>query len=193
MASPLTSDQAHALLDILSHHEAYAELQELRYPEALANSGPPFKITGKENKTPLLHGLFASIIVTLPGLKDVSSDFWQEKCQGLVDDLAKAQLSEAYEKGSIGIRKTLATATAALIEAPARGYYGGLPRIAPSRTDGKYDLSKHQDVADGWNDFAQELIYGDGIDKMFAKAKETDKLEGHPEVVQAAHEYILIQ
>ncbi|KAK6495847.1 hypothetical protein TWF481_002892 [Arthrobotrys musiformis] len=74
----------------------------------------------KENKTvsksPLLQLLFSTFVVPIPGLKDISQDFWTKRVQPLIDDLAKANLSESYDKGSMGIRKTLATAISALIE-----------------------------------------------------------------------------
>ncbi|KAJ5034975.1 uncharacterized protein L3040_008242 [Drepanopeziza brunnea f. sp. 'multigermtubi'] len=189
----LSPTQARALLDILSHHEAYAELRDLRQPGFLARSGPPFKTDGSQpNEMPLMHALFSSFIVPLPGLKDVSLDFYQAKCQELVDELAQADLSESYCAGYIGIRKTLATATAALVGAPARGYYGGFPQRALSRTDPVYDTSKPEDVVAAFQDLLQRLVYDTLLDETFAKTAATDKLEDHSSLVQAAHEYILV-
>lgn len=188
----LSSDRAHALFVILSHHEAYQELRDLRVPGCLAHSGPPFRTQGQENLMPLLHALFARFIVPLPGLSDISTDFYQVRCQGIVEDLAKADLSESYDVGYIGIRKSLATAAAALIEAPARGYYGGLPQRELNRSDEAYDPTKPEDVEDAFADFLQKLVYGNLIDEVFQKAAETDKMEEHSPLLQAAHEYMLV-
>ncbi|KAL2062310.1 hypothetical protein VTL71DRAFT_6576 [Oculimacula yallundae] len=188
----MSPEQAQALFDILSHHEAYQELRDLRLPGALSRSGSPFKTDGEPNDMPLLHGLFTSFFVPLPGLRDVSTEFYQAKCQEIMEAFAKADLSESYEAGYIGIRKTLATATAALIEAPARGYYGGFPKKDLSRTDPLYDTSKPEDVVAAFQDFLQKLVYGTLLDEMFVKAAETDNLEKHDLLVQAAHEYILV-
>lgn len=188
----LTSSQVRALFDILSHHEAYQELRDLRHPGALSHSGPPFKTTSSVNELPLLHSLLTGFLTPLPGLRDVSPDFYQAKCQEIIEEFAKADLSESYEAGYIGIRKTLATATAALVEAPARGYYGGFPKRELSRTDKKYDTTKPEDVVAAFQDFLQELVYGELLDEMFTRAAETDKLEEHDLLVQAAHEYILV-
>jgi hypothetical protein len=193
MASVILSPRrAHALLDILSHHEAYQELRDLRIPGALTRSGPPFKTNGEENQMPLFHSLFSEFVVTLPGLRDVSTDFYQAKCQEIIEEFAKADLSESYEAGYIGIRKTLATAAAALAESPARGYYGGFPKKNLSRNDKCYDTSKPEDVIEGFNDFLQGLVYDDLLDELFAKTAETDKLEEQSPLLQAAHEYILV-
>lgn len=183
----LSPEQARSLFDLLSHHEVYKELQDFRYPDLLSRCGHPFQSSTDDTENhpcPLLYALFTKFVLTLPGIRDVSLDFWQTRCQGLVDDLAKANLSESYEKGNIGIRKTLATAAAALVEAPSRGCFGGL-----SRSVGKDEDS---DIIVAWNEFLQELVYGDLIDEMFSQAAKTDKIEDHSMLVQRAHEYILI-
>ncbi|KAK2624075.1 hypothetical protein QTJ16_006709 [Diplocarpon rosae] len=188
----LSPTRAKALLDILTHHEAYQELRDLRNPGALASSGPPFKTDGEINEMPLMHALFSGFVVPLPGLRDVSTDFYQAKCQEIIDEFARADLSESFEAGYIGIRKTLATAAAALVEAPARGYFGGFPRQELSRTDPVYDTSKPEDVVAAFQDFLQRLVYDTLLDEIFVRSGETDKLEEHDLLVQAAHEYILV-
>jgi hypothetical protein len=188
----LTPERAHALFDILSHHEAYQELRDLRIPGAIAHSGAPFKTSGEVNQWPLLFSLFSKFVVPLPGLRDVSTDFYQAKCQEIVEEFARADLSESYEAGYIGIRKTLATAAAALAEGPSRGYFGGFPKKELNRDDGKYDTTKPEDIVTAFDDFLQRLVYDDLIDEIFAKAAETEKLEEHDPLVQAAHEYILV-
>lgn len=192
MSAEPAARQLNALFNILSHHEAYQELQDLRIPGALAQSGPPFKTTGEKNESPLFQHLLLKCIVPLPGLRDVDSAFWQDKCQQLIEDFAKKDLSESYEAGYIGIRKTLATAAAATVEGPARGIYGGFPAKELERADGKYDTSNADDVVLAWKDFLQGIVYGELIDELFAKCAETDNIEDHSSMVQAAHEYMLV-
>lgn len=188
----LSPDQAYALLDILSHHEAYQELRDLRIPGAVAHSGPPFRTTGDKNELPLLHAMLSKLILPLPGLRDVSTDFYQAKCQEILEDFATADLSESYEAGYIGVRKTLATAAAAIIEAPARGLYGGYSKGSLSRENGIYDVENRGDVEAAFNDFLQGIVYGDLIDEMFSRAAETENLKEHDPMVQGAHEFMLV-
>lgn len=193
----LSSSQATALLDILSHHETYKELQDLRFPQALSHAGAPWKLhdgVGPSgiNQLPLLQSLFKRGITTLPGLRDVSNDFWQARCQVLIDELARADLSESYEVGYIGIRKTLATAAAAMLEAPGRGLLAGFSKQELKHPDGKYDKSKPEHLLAAWEDFQQKLVYGNGIEEIFAQASNSDKLEDHSCLIQAAHEASLV-
>lgn len=132
-------------------------------------------------------------MVPLPGLRDVSSEFYQDKCQVIVEEFAKADLSESYDVGYIGIRKTLATAFAALIEAPARGYYGGFAKEDSRRkADEQYDLKDPKDLSAAFHEFLQGFVYGDLVDEIIAQTAKSDKLEDQSMMVQAAHEYILI-
>ena len=114
-----------------------------------------------------------------------------QNIQGLVTALDDATLSESYDKGSIGIRKTLSTAIASMLEYVARGVIGGYPRHVRSK-DRNYDTTNPEDVIEAWDEFLQQIIYGDQLDKMFAKASETDQLSDHEPLVQAAHEYVLV-
>lgn len=194
MSSNLSQDQAHALFDILTHTETYAEIQSFRFPNAIHEYGHPFeKKDGRPRNSPILQTLLQNFALPLPGLRSVSKDFWQKRCQGLVEEFGAAELSESYDKGTLGSRKTLATACSALIENPARGYLGGFPQGEKIDKDKQYDLKKAEDVQKGWEDFTQGLVYGDMIDELFSRAALTDQLEHHSSLVQAAHEYILVK
>lgn len=194
MSDPsLSPAQAHALLDILTHYETYSEIESFKWPDAINKYGHPFnKADGVAATSPILQTLLNKFALKLPGLKDVSPTFWKERCQKLVEELGAAGLSESYDRGAIGSRKTLATAISAILENLARGAYGGYPKrhVDPKR---KYDSSDAEDVVQAWNDFLQGAVYGDMIDRCFEKMKKTDKLEDHPPLVQAAHEYILVK
>lgn len=184
----ISPSQAHALFDILTHHETYAEIQALKDSKTVSD----FQVPGEPKRpgssaSPLLQTLLHKFVYVLPGLGDVAPDFWTN-VKDLVVTLAQGNLSESYDKGSIGIRKTLSTATASIVEYVSRGCLGGYPRRA-EQTERKYDTSNPDDVVAAWDEFLQQIIYGDMLDRLFAKAAETDKLSDHEPLVQAAHEY----
>ncbi|KAI4090291.1 MAG: hypothetical protein LQ344_004839 [Seirophora lacunosa] len=189
---PLTSDQSHALFDILTGHEVLTELESLKHSETIATFGPPFQPTLSHHpSSPLLRILLQSFILVLPGLRDVTAHFWSENIRTLATALDSSNLSESYDKGSVGIRRTLSTATASIVESVARGRLGGYPKKQP-RKDATYDKTNPDDVVRAWDDFLYRIIYRDLLDSMFVKAAETDKLSDHESVVQAAHEYAVI-
>ncbi|KAF3920557.1 hypothetical protein ABW20_dc0110133 [Dactylellina cionopaga] len=193
-ATVLTPGQAHALLDILTHRETYtAEIELFKTPGIIKAYGPPFEPDSTVSKSPILQTLFSTFIVPVPGLRDVEEDFWTKRALPLIDDLAKANLSESYDKGSMGIRKTLATAISALIEYPARGVLGGMPgKDTEYDPDRSYDVKHQQDLSDAWKEFMRQAVYGDLLDELFDKAAESDKLEGHSQMVIAAHQNIVV-
>ena len=187
----LSPKQANALFDVLTHHETYAEIQALKDPKTVSD----FEVPGETRKPdssalPLLQILLQKFIYVLPGLREVAPDFWTN-VKALVAALAQGNLSESYDKGSIGIRKTLSTATASIVEYVSRGCLGGYPRHVEQKKR-KYDTSDPDDVVAAWDEFLQQIIYGDMLDRLFAKAAETDKLSDHESLVQAAHEYAFV-
>ena len=190
----LSSSQAQALFDILTHHEAYAEIQALKKPQAIASFGAPLQPErpSASSSSPLIQTLLDKFIYNLPGIRDVSQDFWTRNISGLVSALADANLSESYDKGSIGIRKTLSTAIASVVEYVSRGTLGGFPKTPLQNADRRYDASNPDDVTTAWDDFLQQIIYGDMLDRMFAKAAQTDQLSDHESIVQAVHEYVFV-
>ncbi|KAL8790932.1 MAG: hypothetical protein Q9213_000357 [Squamulea squamosa] len=193
MADPsfLSSEQAHALFDTLTSHITLTEIENLKYSKTIATFGPPLQSSNvKEASTPLLRILLQSFIIDLPGFRNVTPHFWTDTIYHLATALDEANLSESYDKGSVGIRRTLSTASASIVESVARGRLGGYPKQA-LETNTDYDRSDPDHLAKGWDDFLQRIIYGDLLDKMFIKAAETDKLSDHEPVVQAAHQYAL--
>ncbi|KAL1297096.1 hypothetical protein AAFC00_004679 [Neodothiora populina] len=189
--SGLDAEQTAALVDVLSHVALYDEVCAFKTPAAIQGYGRPFQ-DRKGSSAPLLQILLSSFVLKLPGLRDIAPDFWKTRVEKLLEDLAAAELSESYDKGVLGIRKTLATAASALLEYPARGCIGGFPKDESAFKDRTYDPSKPDDVLDAWQDFRQQLVYGDLFDKLFVKAAETDNLKKHDTLVQAAHEYVVV-
>jgi len=191
----LTPAQTHALFDILIHHQLYSEIEAFKLPSSINQYGYPFrKAEGSQSTSPLLQNMLNKFLLPNPALKNLGQDFWQDKVGVLVAKLAEAQLSESYDKGAIGSRKALATAASSLGEYVARGMLGGYPvsKGTTAKQDDGYDTSKPEDVQRGFDDLMHGLIYGDTLDRMFERVKETDKLAEHAGVVQAGHEYMLL-
>ncbi|KAL9037804.1 MAG: hypothetical protein Q9214_005540 [Letrouitia sp. 1 TL-2023] len=189
VSEALSPSQAQALFDILTHHEAYAEIEGLKKSHNVANFGAPISSdTSSTLSSPLIQILLNGFVFVLPGLRDVSVEFWSRNLRAIITALDDSNLSESYDKGAIGIRRTLSSATAASIEYAARGCLGGYARRLVDRNR-NYDTSRPEDVAAAWDDFLQEAIYSDLLDELFKKTAETDKLSDHEPLVQAAHKY----
>ncbi|KAK3292384.1 PX-associated-domain-containing protein [Chaetomium fimeti] len=198
----LTSSQLHALFDILTHHETYAEVESFKDPRAISEYGYPFARRSSESNdapsyaghsaAPLLAGFLQSIVLPFPGVRDLPPEFWHVRFQGILEKLSEAELSESYDKGVLGTRKTLATASSAIHETVSRGILGGVENGANRSLYGEYDRSEARDLARAWEDGVQELVYGNLIDELFSCAAEKDSLEEHSPAVQAAADYIIL-
>ena len=188
----LTPAQSAALFDVLTHCETYREIEDFKQPGAIHNYGPPFQEDKSKSSSPVLQTLISKFILPLPGLRDVSADFWKVRISDIIDELSQAELSESFDKGILGIRKTLATAISALIEYPARATLGGLPE-AEKKDRRKYDVKNPDDVLQAWQDCLQAIVYGDLIDELFSKAAETDDLSKHDTLVQGMHEFVVVK
>lgn len=199
----LTPSQLHALFDILTHHETYAEVESFKNPRAISEYGYPFARRSSEagsapsyavnSAAPLLADFLRSVVLPFPGVRDLPAEFWHVRFQGILEKLAEAELSESYDKGVLGTRKTLATASSAIHEAVSRGILGGVENGANRNLHGEYDRSEAQDLARAWEDGVHELVYGDLIDELFNCAAEKNSLEEHSPAVQAAADYIILQ
>jgi len=190
----LTPAQSAALFDVLTHFETYREVEDFKQPGAIHKYGPPFQDDKAKSNSPVLQTLISKFILPLPGLRDVSADFWKVRVADIIDELSQADLSESFDKGILGIRKTLATAISALIEYPARGCLAGLPEVKDEKPElRKYDVKSPDDVLQAWQDCLQALVYGDLIDELFSKAAETDDLSKHDTLVQGMHEFVVVK
>ena len=192
MTDTLSQAQAAALLDILTHHELYAEAREFRFPGILEQHGPPFvEVAGRPSATPALQVLTSRFACTLPGLGDVPESFWTVQVRGLLEALAEANLSESYDKGVIGSRRTLATAICAILEYPVRFAYAGAAKEEKTREN--YDMTNADEIYEGYSNCLNEIVYGDMIEDLFQTARKTDNPAEFRPSVQAAHEYLLIK
>lgn len=257
----LTAEQIHALLDILTHHETYAETEGFKTADAVANYGFPFARTtqipasvgnsrsatptpflngkDKENRaksdridsddeakqpaiqstSPVLQTLLTGILLSFPGMENLPPSFWSVYMQGLLARFGEADLSESYDKGVMGTRKLLATGASSIVEMVARGVLGGVERRSRKKVEegsdelpatsteregkqetsekklkeGEYDHSKAGDLERAWDDFVEELVYGDLVDEMFEHLAKTSDLDAHSSLVKAAADYAIIQ
>lgn len=188
----LSPAQSAALLDLLSHHNVYSEIRDFRIPGSLRDYGPPFTFEeDKPSRSPALQGLVSKFLLHLPGLRDVPEEFWKVQLHDIIEGLEHANLSESYDKGVVGTRKTVATAISALIEYPVRGTSGGFSKVQDP--DHNYDLSKAEDLSRAFRNLMDASIYGTALDDLIKKTAETDKLDEHEPLIQAAHEFLLVK
>ena len=187
----LTPSESHVLFDILTHRETYNEIEDFKQPGAINNYGPPFQDDVGKSQAPILQTLLSKFALKLPGLRDVSPEFWKTQVSDIIQELSQAELSESYDKGVLGIRKTLATAISALIEYPARGCLEGIEKDLPAKRT--YDTKNADDVLQSWYDAVQCLVYGDLVDELFTKAAETDDLSKQSSLVQGMHEFVVVK
>lgn len=153
--------------------------------------------------SPVLQTLFTRFVLPLPWLRDLPRDFWSVRIQGLLARLAEADLSESYDKGALGLRKTLATGVSAVVEMVGRGVLGGVKKRPDSETkkdesnkkkkEEEYDLEKAEDLERAWDDFIQQLVHGDLVAEMFEYMPKTDDLEAFSPTMRATAEYTILQ
>jgi hypothetical protein len=192
MTQVLSNAQIAALFDILTHYDTYAEIREFRNPGSLDHYGPPFTHEdGRPSTSPALQSLVSKFLLDLPGLNNLPEKWWKVQCHEIIESLEKANLSESYDKGVIGSRKTIATAVSALIEYPVRGAYGGFPEIKDRDTE--YDTTKAEHLSRAFRDFMNDAVYGNILDELVQRTAETESLEDHGPLTKAVHEFVLVK
>ncbi|OAQ96421.1 hypothetical protein LLEC1_03787 [Akanthomyces lecanii] len=155
----------------------------------------------KLSALPVMQLLTSTFVMRLPAIKTLPRDFWAVRVQGLLSRFAEADLSESYDKGTMGARKTLSTGSGSVIEMISRGFLGGVggkgdkdQRTKPTTEElkkKKYNRHDGQDLTRAWEDVLDALIYGDLVDKVFDYLAETDKLEEHSAAVDASSSYVV--
>ncbi|TLS31075.1 hypothetical protein PpBr36_03740 [Pyricularia pennisetigena] len=200
----LSAAELHALFDILTHYETYSEFVDLRYPDTPANIGYPFAKRIKDGSlvhatkpaAPIIQQLLATFVTEIFALRSLPNSFWSVQLQGIFENLAAANLSESYDKGTLGTRKTLCTVFSSILELVARGQLGGVQRNVEntrSLRSNVYNLDSAQSLIKAWDDVVQELVYGNLIDELFDHAaKVSGNLEEHSAAAEAAAHYIVM-
>ncbi|CAE6412799.1 unnamed protein product [Rhizoctonia solani] len=196
-ASPaLTPTQAHALFNFLTHTQTLAEMQALKVPGRVSNSGPPFSpklgpSVGETLPLPILNFLLRRLALTLPGFQDVPKDVWSQHAQQILEALAAQDLSDSFDKGSISKRKILGFAVVIVAEYAVRGALGGVPGRGSLRekTQDKWDPNNPSDVLHAWDEMIYGFAYGTQMDELVELTAQTDDLTKLPPMLQAAHQF----
>ena len=195
-AAPLSHTQLHALFDILTHHETYAEVQGFQDPGYITRYGFPFSsktdATPKLSESPLLQLLLTRVLLPVPGIRNLPPEMWSIKVQGIMTRFGEANLSDSYDKGAIGTRKTLATAASVIHETITRGLLGGVDRGSSRNLHQNYDTSSSKDQTQAWDDCVHELIHGNLVDELFDQVTQTEMFEEHSKGVKVAADYAII-
>ncbi|KAI2470362.1 PX-associated-domain-containing protein [Annulohypoxylon bovei var. microspora] len=199
-STALSPQQLGALLDILVHHETYSEVKTFKHPEAIERYGYPFDTSvQKENDgecgrslSPLLQLLFTRLVLPIPGVRDLPSKFWATKFRSIMKRFGEANLSDSYDKGTLGSRKRLASAASVIHESVTRGLLSGIPNNELPNLYGTYDLHTAEDLSRAWNDMVQHLVYGDLLGELFDHLTKTPNLEDHSPAVNAAIDFAII-
>lgn len=201
MSSPcLTVSQLRALFDILVHHQTYSEVEFFKEPEAIDRYGYPFTFNFKNkgdtgngaSSTPLLQLLLTRVILPVPGIRDLPPEFWNVKFRSIMLRLCEADLSESYDKATLGSRKRLATAASVIHEALTRGLLAGVSQGEGANLNDIPDSTTASGLTHAYNASIHHLIYGDLIDELFDRATTTRDLEDHSPTVKAAVDYGII-
>lgn len=168
------------------------------------SSGKDGPLLSDQSEMPILQLLMSTFVMQLPAISTLSGEFWEVRLRGLLSRFADARLSESYEKGTMGARKTLATGWSSVMEMLSRGMLGGVkPRQqheqVPEESQEKeakqrqYDVAKGQDLTRAWEDVLDGLVYGDLVDELFAHMARQPELEEYSSAVNASSHYIVIQ
>ncbi|OAA70125.1 hypothetical protein LEL_09941 [Akanthomyces lecanii RCEF 1005] len=167
------------------------------------SSGKDGPLPSDQSEMPILQLLMSTFVMQLPAISTLSGEFWEVRLRGLLSRFADARLSESYEKGTMGARKTLATGWSSVMEMLSRGMLGGVkPRQQHEHVpeenqekeakQRKYDVAKGQDLTRAWEDVLDGLVYGDLVDELFAHMARQPELEEYSSAVNASSHYIVI-
>ncbi|GFP58885.1 uncharacterized protein C663.15c [Trichoderma asperellum] len=158
----------------------------------------------EESTSPVLQMLLTRLVLPFPGVRDLPREFWDVRMQGLLARFAEADLSESFDKGAMGTRKTLATGASSVMEMVARGLLGGVDRGGgggggggseekkETRLKGEYDEDKAEELAMAFEDAWREWAYGELVEEMFDHVKVTEDVESHSPMMKAALDYAII-
>lgn len=181
--------------------EANADADADAAASSLSNLSLSEAVGGSFGETPILQSLLTRYVLPLPGVRDLGPDFWSRQIQGILARLGAAELSESYDKGALGTRKTLATGASALLEMLGRGSFGGITRRSDDTQDDNaedlreklYDEHRAEDLEQAWHDALQHLIYGSLVDDLFTHMSKTQDLESLSPMVKASADYSIVQ
>jgi hypothetical protein len=162
--------------------------------------------------SPLLQLMLTRLVLPLPGVRDLPPEFWNVRAQGLLARFAEAELSESFDKGALGTRKTLATGASSVLEMVGRGILGGVERAGgdgeeegeqkkkkkqtkkkKATEERDYDEAKAEDLLRAFGDLLEEWAYGDLMERVSQHVTETEDLESFSPAMKAALNYAIIK
>ncbi|KAH8901469.1 hypothetical protein GQ53DRAFT_611250, partial [Thozetella sp. PMI_491] len=183
--------QLQALLDVLTHYQSYAEFQHLRNPDAVKCFGPPF--TGSTGGGPTPYPVLQLLAEKFMQRELLSDSMWSNMAAAL-QRLSAANLSDSYDKGIMGLRKSGATAMSAMVESLARGVLAGKARADhPRQAGGRYNHSKADDLERAWDDAVDGMMHGNLLDEVFDSVIKSGNIDDLPPVARAALELVIVQ
>ncbi|OAR03084.1 hypothetical protein LLEC1_05605 [Akanthomyces lecanii] len=168
------------------------------------SNGEDGSLASDQSEMPILQLLMTTFVMQLPAISTLSGDFWALRLRGLLSRFADARLSESYDKGTMGARKTLATGWSSVVEMLSRGMLGGvkprkqLEQVSEEENakeglrEKQYDVAKGQDLTRAWEDVLDGLVYGELVDELFAHMARQPELEEYSSAVNASSHYIVI-
>lgn len=201
----LSPAQLRALFDILNHNETYREAESFKRSYAIREYGYPFAADipsqrksppdyHPKSTSPLFQLFLTKCVLTVPGMTELPPEFWPVNFQGIMTKLADANLSESYDKGTLGTRKTLATGASVIHEAITRGLLEGV-ETNNKKFDLKqasYDTTRASELDRAWNECVHELIHGNLADELFDKFTLSSDFEAHSPAVKVATDYAVL-
>ncbi|KAH7041370.1 uncharacterized protein B0I36DRAFT_22665 [Microdochium trichocladiopsis] len=199
----LSDRQLSALFNILVHHETYSEVEKFKDTIGIQGYGYPFvdQVSPGNDSThdaalshsPLLQLLLTSFVLSAPGFRDLPPEFWSVKFKGMMERFGKANLSESYDKGTLGTRKRLACAATVIHEGVTRGLLAGIPHGEKKPDLHKnYDLASATDITEAYEDALTALIHDDLVKELFDHLATTADFESHSPAVKGAMDYAII-
>jgi len=198
----LSNEQLSTLFNILVHYETYREVETFKDTIGIQGYGYPFtdKVATSNgshdaalSQTPLLQLLLTNFLLSAPGFRDLPPEFWSVKFKGMMERFGKANLSESYDKGTLGTRKRLACAATVLHEGVTRGLLAGLPQ-GGKKPDlhQEYDLGSSEGITDAYQDAFTALVHNDLSKELFDHLAKTADFESHSPAVKGAMDYAII-
>src|ERR1700761_6793289 len=161
-SQPLALHRVRALFDLLIHHQLYyGEVIQFNNPDGIDGYGPPFdsKESEEPSSSPILQTLLQRFVLPLPGIIRLPDPFW-ENVRELLKRFAAANMSDSYDHTGLGLRRTLATGTSAMLEYPARGCFARSRMQDVERRDpNDYDPKDAEDVKEAWDHFLHEIVH----------------------------------
>lgn len=195
----LSPSQQHALFHYLCHAEAFDEFTSLKIPGRIAAYGPPFKANPKfanEPPSPILEKCTRHFVMTetLPAFCKVKddSDFWGDKVQRILENLAASTLSDSFDKGKISKRKTLGMACSVFLANIARGLFGKVAEDQ-SKAETSNTTTEFQSGAqliEAWRRWKVGMIYDSNLPEMLDLLENDISPDKFPPHQRAAYIYV---